>query len=189
LLGLVALAAAAKMLRSIGFDNIQAHERRLVDRGLKVFGSIPEVILHGQSMFEKDDDRLPIFPFTVRGIPFAKIAAILGREHNIAVRQGHLCQYEFMRRELGISPKEQRHIEEDLKNDDKSSRFGMIRASCGACSSEDDLIVLGVALQTIIRGKVSLDYRLGRTTGEYEPVDAERLNMQWIPPALRFLFR
>jgi len=189
LLGLVAITAAAKLLQSIGFDAIRMHEQRLVQRGLKVLSAIPEVVLHGQSMFGKDDDRLPIFPFTVRDIPFAKVAAVLGHEYSIAVRQGHLCQYEFMRRELRISPKEQKRIEEDLRNGDKSSRFGMVRASCGACTSEDDLFALGQALQAIIRGKVTLDYRLDRASGEYVPADGERLDMQWIPPALRFLFR
>jgi selenocysteine lyase/cysteine desulfurase len=189
LLGLIATAAAADLLQSLGFDAIRAHEQRLVRQGLEVLGTIPEVVLHGQAMFAPAEDRLPIFPFTMRGIPFARLAAMLGHEYGIAVRQGHLCQYEFMRRELCILPHEQARIEADLRNGDKSSRFGMVRASCGACTSAADLAALGEALQAIGRGQVSLEYRLDRSTGEYVPVGQPPLDPQWAPPELQFLFR
>lgn len=189
LLGLVAIAAAADQLESIGFAVIRAHEQHLVQTGLNVLGAIPGVTMHGQAMFAASDDRLPIFPFTVEGMPFAKVAAILGHEHGIAVRQGHLCQYEFMRRELGISPGKQARIEDDLNRRDKSSRFGMVRASCGACTSDDDLTALGAALRAIVDGKMSKDYRLDRASGEYRPVGEDGLQMQGVPPDLQFLFR
>jgi len=53
LLGLVAVTAAARLLQSIGFDTIRRHEQRLVQRALKVFGAIPEVVLHGHRRFQQ----------------------------------------------------------------------------------------------------------------------------------------
>jgi selenocysteine lyase/cysteine desulfurase len=182
------MAAAVNLLESVGFDAICAHEKRLVQKALETLAAIPEITVHGQAMFTVGDDRLPIFPFTVKGIPFAKVAAILGHEHGIAVRQGHLCQYEFMRRELGISAPEQKQIEQDLSRHDKSSRFGMLRASCGACTSEDDLIALGAALREIIDGNVSKNYRLDQATGEYRPTGEADLRVQSVPRDLHFLF-
>lgn len=189
LVGLVAVAAAAELIESIGFDKIQAHERLLVRKGFEMFSAIPEVVVHGQSMFSADDDRLPIFPFTVRGIPFGKIAAILGHEYGIAVRQGHLCQYEFMRRELGVTQDAQSRIEEDIRNGDKTSRYGMVRASCGLCTSEDDLDALGEALRAIISGNVSLEYFQDRGSGEFRPKSGGNDVGDLIPLALSFLFK
>lgn len=188
LVGLVAVAAAAELIETTGFDRIREHEARLVRAGLEALHAVREVELHGQSMFSEDDDRLPIFPFTVRGIPFGKVAAILGHEYGIAVRQGHLCQYEFMRRELNITPKEQRRIEADLRRGDKSTRYGMVRASCGLCTSEADLVALGEALRAIVRGKVALKYEQDRSTGEYRPTKNSSLAVGKLPAALRFLF-
>lgn len=189
LVGLVAVAAAAELIEATGFDRIREHEARLVRTGLEALRAVPEVELHGQSMFSEADDRLPIFPFTVRGMPFGKVAAILGHEYGIAVRQGHLCQYEFMRRELGVTAKEQRRIEADLRQGDKSSRYGMVRASCGLCTSETDLVALGEALGAIVRGKVSLEYEQDRATGEYKPIKSGSFSDHKLPRALRFLFK
>ena len=188
LVGLVAVAAAAELIESIGFNRIRQHEARLVHAGLEALRAVPEVELHGQSMFSEGDDRLPVFPFTVCGIPFGKVAAILGHEYGIAVRQGHLCQYEFMRRELGVTQKEQRRIEADLRRGDRSSRYGMVRASCGLCTSEADLAALGEALHAIVRGKVALKYEQDRSTGEYMPTKKSPLAEGNLPAALRFLF-
>lgn len=187
--GLVATAVAMKMIQDLDAEAILEHEARLVQTGLDVLESIPGVTLHGQSAFRPGADRLPIFPFTVEDYPHGLIAAILGHEYGVAVRQGHLCQYEFMRRELAVSQEEQAHIERDLRKGDKSSLYGMVRASAGLCSAESDFIALGDALRQIIKHGPTLDYRQERATGEFIPTGFSQENelKACLPEGLHFL--
>ena len=184
--GLVALAAAMRVLQEVGFDAIRKHEDTLVAAGLEVLGAVPGVKLHAQGAFGFGEDRLPVFPFTVEGYPHAKVAAVLGYEHGIAVRSGHLCQYEFMRRQLGISESDQARVEADLRRGDRRSMYGMVRASCGACSSVPDLEALGTALGELVARGPRREYTHVASSGMFVPVGDESKAVA-LPEDLAFL--
>lgn len=185
--GLVAISAAMQMIAEIGFDTVLNHEKELVATGLRVLQSLPGVVLQGQGVFSPGDDRLPIFPFTVEGYSHGFLAAVLGCEYGIGVRQGHLCQYEFMRRELGITEATQAGVEEDLRHGDKSSMYGMVRASCGLCTATTDLECLGDALKRLLKQGPTLRYEQDKTTGLFSPLDSADGWKAHVPKELGFL--
>ncbi|WP_197994416.1 aminotransferase class V-fold PLP-dependent enzyme [Gimesia maris] len=186
--GLIALAAALNELSQIGFDTIQKHETAIVNHTLKRFETIPEVKLYGQGAFSCSEDRLPIFAFNVNRIPHGLLAATLGHEHDIAVRHGHLCQFEFMRRQLGVTREEQNAVLEAVLEGDKSKMYGMVRASCGLCNTLSDIDRLGDAIETIIQDGPQLEYVQNRSTGHFQPLKSTHDPLNGVPESLHFLF-
>lgn len=187
MVGLIAMAVAALQLQEVGRVAAHEHEQALLSHGREVLRSIDGVRLyaHGGA---GDEDQLPIFPFTVRGIHHSLVAAILAHEYGIAVRAGHLCQYEFMRRELNISPSEQLRQETLLQAHDKSSLYGMVRASCGLCNNHEDLSALGSAVRCILKHGPQLRYEQDSKTGHYVAVGQEVLVRTLVPHSLQRLF-
>ncbi|MCL2361784.1 MAG: aminotransferase class V-fold PLP-dependent enzyme [Defluviitaleaceae bacterium] len=94
--GLVSMAAAIKMLKSIGFDYIANHEQQLMQRMIHGLREIPEVILYGDN--EYTDDRVGIVLFNLRGQPSLDVADYLAGTHGIAVRHGAFCCHPYVRR-------------------------------------------------------------------------------------------
>ena len=185
LFGLLTMAVSASVLSQIPESRIIAHEKALVRKAEELCAMNSRIKLEGQASFSPSTDRLPIFPFTLDGFHHGLIAAVLAHEYGIAVRSGHLCQYEFMRRELGISVEEQERQEELIRAKDKSSMYGMVRASCGLCNKVADLEELGKALETILERGLALDYEQDRATGLFVPRVPTRQYFEALPPRLR----
>jgi len=189
--GMVALAASMDLLLTLGEEATASHEASLNLAAVKALSQIPELILHGWKdelrypgrITQSTERRLPIFSFSIPGIAHWALASRLGRRYRIAVRNGHLCQYEFMRRQLNISAAEQEELEASLRSGQRAQVYGMVRASGGLSSSADDFVALGIALQEIVA-----DWREGR----HNNIANETPQLQAgapveVPPALRFL--
>lgn len=187
--GLVAMTAAMQLIDHVGFETIRQHEQQLIAAGLRILGSIRGVHLHGQDAFSPTDDRLPIFPFTVDAYPHGLVAAVLGREYGVAVRHGHLCQHEFMRRELKIDPQGFEQILAKVCRGDKSDMYGMVRASCGLCTTVEELEALGCALRQFLACGPSARYCLDPATGCFVPEEDRHDVVSIVPEPLRFLAR
>lgn len=168
-IGAVALATVVRELDQIGMDTIASHERDLTKRLLKGLKQIPKLQLYGETDDELTKDRLGAIPFTIDDMHHGLVAAILGHEYGIGVRQGHLCQYEFMRRALKITPEQQANIIKDLKLGNKSTMYGMVRASLGLYNTEDDVDALIEALTRIVRDGPKARYLQNPALGEYQP--------------------
>lgn len=143
-IGLVAVCAAMRMLKDIGFENIKQHEAMLAHRGREVFANLPEVELF--SMQPEGEDYVPIFSFNHKFIPHYRLSEYLSSHYNIGVRSGHLCQFEFMRNRLSITEKQEHEFLEAQRNLELSPYFGMVRASCGLENTLDDIDKLANAI-------------------------------------------
>ncbi len=90
----VGLAAAARYLRVIGMDNVEAHERQLVTAALEGLSGIDGVRIIGPTSLA---DRGSPVSFVVDGIHAHDVGQVLDDE-GVAVRVGHHCAIPLHRR-------------------------------------------------------------------------------------------
>lgn len=96
--GIISLGSAIDYIYSVGFKQIEKHERELTDYTLTQLQKIDGLTIYGPADSTK---RLGIFSFSMNGIHPHDIAQLLG-EKNICVRAGHHCAMPLHTR-LGIS--------------------------------------------------------------------------------------
>lgn len=97
IVGAVGLAEAMKFLLDVGYDAVQAHERRLLARLLDGLAAIPSVRLHGlPAAGDGGDARCGVVSFNVSGVDAVDVAAALARD-NVAIRAGAHCAEPLVR--------------------------------------------------------------------------------------------
>jgi cysteine desulfurase/selenocysteine lyase len=82
----IGLGAAIDYLRQVGFEAIEAHERRLTRRAHEVLEAIPGLKIFGP----RPELKAGIISFALQGIHAHDVAQVLDR-YGIAVRAGHHC--------------------------------------------------------------------------------------------------
>ncbi|MGH2906483.1 MAG: aminotransferase class V-fold PLP-dependent enzyme [Solirubrobacterales bacterium] len=92
----VGLGAAVEYIKSVGIEQIQAHEHALVEYALPRVSEIPGIHVVGP----KAEDRGGVISFTLDGMHPHDIGELLGRE-GVCVRTGHHCAQPLMRK-LGV---------------------------------------------------------------------------------------
>ena len=165
--GAVALAAAIGALQRIGMDAIARHESELTAYALERLGRIEGLRLYGDADPAHADRRLGVITFNVDGLAHQYVAAVLGTEFGIGVRNGCFCAHPYLIRLLGLSPAEVQAYREDLAAGDRRAMPGMVRISFGSYNSFHDIDRLADALECIVRGDVQGDYVQDRASGEY----------------------
>ncbi|KXG73876.1 aminotransferase class V-fold PLP-dependent enzyme [Thermotalea metallivorans] len=143
IIGVVALAAAVRMLESIGMENVERYERSLTDYALCRIRTVPGLRLYGNK--EDCQDRVAIIPFNIEGMPHDILAAILSYEAGIAVRNGCFCAQPYVQRLLNIPGEEVKKRIQDPKMDHP----GMVRISFGIYNHYDEINVLVQMLHKI----------------------------------------
>lgn len=142
-IGAVALAASMKVLKNIGMENIEAHEKALTEYALEKLKLIPEVIMYDDIPAE---NRVGIIPFNLKDIPYDKTAELLSDLGGIAVRCGCFCAQPYVQRLLGIK-------REDIKKyicDPDLKRPGMVRISFGIYNTFSEIDTFIKILNEII---------------------------------------
>jgi cysteine desulfurase/selenocysteine lyase len=105
-IGAVALAASLSLLKEVGMEAVAAHEAELTRYALQRLSSLPGLELFGCKNPDRTADRVGVIPFQVEGVPHAKVAAILGYEGGVGVRNGCFCAHPYVLKLLGINGKE-----------------------------------------------------------------------------------
>jgi selenocysteine lyase/cysteine desulfurase len=172
--GAVALATAATALREVGFERIAAHERELcayVSRRLEELPTVrPLRLWHGDTC-----DRLGVCTFTIAGMEHALVAAVLSAEHGIGVRHGCFCAHPYITHLLGIDEAERDRIGNRLRRGEHHAIPGAVRASFGLATAVEHIDRLVDALAAVIRSGPRLDYREDAETGDWYPIDDQRV--------------
>lgn len=171
--GAVAMAAAAQALMEIGLDKIAAHEEALVVYALQKLSQVPGIRIYGQSDPERANEKVGAIPFNIEGISHFLVAAILGYEGGVGVRSGCFCAHPYVVHLLQLDEVTAGSWREQMLRGDKSNMPGMVRASFGCYSNEDDVDRLVEMLDRVVRNQYEGDYQLIRSTGEYIPADYE----------------
>ncbi|GAB4125589.1 MAG: aminotransferase class V-fold PLP-dependent enzyme [Roseiflexaceae bacterium] len=158
--GAVALAAATQALQQIGFAALAEHETQLTALALRELGRMPGIQIYGDPRPETAHKRLGVIPFRIEGLDHRLVAAILSYEYGIAVRAGAFCAHPYVQ-----------HLIESDASCREDAPAGLVRASIGLATTEEDVLRLSAALRTIATQGTRSDYHYDATHGSYHPAD------------------
>jgi hypothetical protein len=164
----VALAAATKALKRVGMDAIARHEADLTAYALQRLAKVEGVRIYGDADPRRTADRLGVIPFNVGKLSHFLVAAILGTEYGIGVRNGCFCAHPYLTHLLAMTKKEAREVGKNIAMRDLSGMPGMVRISFGMYNTIDEVDVLVDALSDIARGAHKGKYVQDRASGEYQ---------------------
>jgi selenocysteine lyase/cysteine desulfurase len=164
-IGAVALAEAIQVLLSVGMDEIAAHERRLLEYTYPRIKNIKGIHLYGPT--ERFDDKVGVVTFNIEGMPDSLVAAILGAEAGVGVRNGCFCAHPYVKRMLKITPAQDEYFTRRMIAGDKSDMPGMVRASFGCYTNEADVDALLEILERSARGEYTGKYVQEKSSGGF----------------------
>ena len=148
-IGGVALAEAIRVLQSVGMDTIAAHEQELLAYTIKHLRKVKGVVLYGPT--GNLSDKVGVITLNVEGMHNSLVAAIIGTEAGIGVRNGCFCAHPYVKELLKVSPEEDRKFTAEVLAGNKSNMPGMVRASLGCYNNEEDVDALVEILERIVR--------------------------------------
>lgn len=169
--GAVALAAAIKMINKIGMNVIAEHEAELTAYTLDALSSIDGLQLYGDTNPANAANRLGVIPFNIKGLSHFLVAAILGAEWGIGVRNGCFCAHPYLLHLLGLSVEESDRVRNDILANNRANMPGLTRISFGLYNTAEEVDVLRQALMNISRGKYYGRYVQDAKSGEYNAVN------------------
>ena len=163
--GGVALAEAVAILESVGMGEIEKHELDLLRYAINSLKKIRGVTLYGPT--EHLEDKVGVIAFNVDGLHHALVAAIMGTEGGIGVRNGCFCAHPYVKELLHVTPEEDRIFTEEVLGGDKSHMPGMVRASLGCYNNERDIDAFVEMLGRIVRKEYRGTYVQDRSSGAF----------------------
>lgn len=137
LLGAVSIAAVCAALLVADRDALHRHEQRLLAR---LRAGLPAGV-HEVSLFGPEHPRVGIVSLALPGHDLAQVAHRLGREYGIGVRAGQFCAHPLVRRLL----------DSEKSDTCDAPGVGLLRASWGLGSTEEDVDRFTSALSEIVR--------------------------------------
>ncbi|NLW50759.1 MAG: aminotransferase class V-fold PLP-dependent enzyme [Candidatus Brocadiaceae bacterium] len=169
LLGVLALARAVQVFRQVGMDEVAEHERTLTRRLLAGLLSVDGLRVFGRTDPDLAVDRLGVFALEAEGYSHGLLAAVLGYEWGIGVRNGCFCAQPYVRELLNVSPGEEQAAVLRLVQGDHSSVPGLVRASLGVYNTEEEIDRFVEALRAILRDGPRTEYVLHPQHHDYVP--------------------
>ncbi len=169
LTGAIALACAARFLMRIGREELAEHERELTRRALRKLSSIEGLRIYGPGEPDGLRDRLGVITFNAERYDHAQLAAVLGHEYGIGVRNGCFCAQPYVRKLLDLTPQQMNPIIAKLAKGDHTTVPGMVRASLAMYNTEEEVDYLAEALKGILSGGSRARYVLDERYLDYVP--------------------
>ncbi len=162
-IGAIALAAAARTLSAWGFEALAAHETALAAYARARVGAVPGATIYGEPVRGAAPDRVGVVPFNLATADHALVAAVLGYEAGIGVRNGCFCAQLYVAHLLGLPRDPTAHVRVT-----GALRPGMVRISLGAYNTRDEVDAAVEVISHIANGRLTGRYR--RTSDEeYAP--------------------
>jgi selenocysteine lyase/cysteine desulfurase len=147
--GSIAMGLVAEALLQIGMDKLAEHEHELTRQLVSQLKELPGITVAGST----DLARVPragVVSFSVAGVHHGLVAAYLNDFHNIAVRNGCFCAQPYIQTLLGFDAARTEQCAEEHAIGDKRNVPGMVRASLGVYSTEEDIGALIDALRELL---------------------------------------
>ena len=164
--GAVALASIGS-LNSIGMERIAAHEAELTSYALERMAQIDGLHIYGDADPQQASQRLGVIAFNLSRHSHALVAAILGTEFGIGVRNGCFCAHPYLISLLGMCRDDVQIVRSGMAAGNRSAMPGMVRASFGMYNTTSEVDAFTYALDKISRGDFLGDYHPDCATGEY----------------------
>jgi selenocysteine lyase/cysteine desulfurase len=171
--GAIAFAAAANALSEIGMDKVADHEASLTAHALTRMQEVDGIIIFGDHDPANAANRLGVIPFGLKNMDHFKVAAILGHEFGIGVRNGCFCAHPLILHLLEVDHEHAIKTRDQIVSGDKSEMPGLIRASFGLYNTLEEVDALIEALKAIAAGDYQGDYIQDPASGEYTPTGWE----------------
>ena len=168
-IGAVAFAAAINQLEEVGMQAVADHEAHLTSFALKQLPQIPGIEILGDSNPDQASERLGVIPVNMQGLSHFLVAAILGHEYGIGVRNGCFCAHPYILHLLDLTLEEARTVRANMQAGNRSEMPGLIRISFGLYNSTEEIEALCEALIHISQGQYTGKYIQDRASGEYSP--------------------
>ncbi len=146
-IGAVALAAACRTLRAADRDSLEARQVALTERLRDGLLAVPGIEIY--RLWPADHPRIGVLPFALRGVPYARLAAILSAEFAVGVRHGCFCAHPLMAALLHIDAAQDARLRADLADGVPTAIPGAVRASTGIGTTAADCDRLTAAVATI----------------------------------------
>ncbi len=131
--GIVGLGKAIDVLREVGFDKIEAHEKALNRKLIDGLMKLDNVIIYGDS--ENIDDRVGVVTFNFSDINSYILATTLSEVGGVATRRGAFCAHPYVWRLMDLTDEE---IESFAHCTDMKTA-GMVRISFGIYNTEEEV--------------------------------------------------
>lgn len=178
--GAIALAASIDTLSSVGMEAIARHEAELTAYTLQRLKEVPGVRIYGPNDPECVDHRLGVISFQMDGVPHGKVAAILGFEGGIGVRNGCFCAHPYVLRLLEVEDRAYRNYRSRVLKGDRSQLPGLVRISFGCYNIRQEVDALIEMLRRIADDDYIGNYVVDAKTGDYLPTSFDHHNLsQW----------
>ena len=168
--GAVAMAVAARALMDVGLESVERHETYLTAYALDRLRSLPEITIYGETNHRLAHDRVGVISFNLGSVPHALVAAVLGYEGGIGVRNGCFCAQQYVMRLLGLS---------ETPASASVTRVSWLEANpenlewCASVSERttriEDVDALVEMLHRITRNEYKGEYHQNAENGEYVP--------------------
>ena len=131
--GVVGMVRAMKILKEVGFDAIEEHEKKLNAKLIEGLKKLDGVVVYGDT--DNIDDRVGVVSFNFDDINSYIMAVKLAQIGGVATRRGAFCAHTYVWRLMGISDDEAKSFENciDMKTP------GMIRVSFGIYNTEEEV--------------------------------------------------
>ncbi len=165
--GAVALAAALYQLQAVGMERVAQHEAELTAYALQRLAQVPRIQIFGSADPKQASQRLGVIPFQMKGMSHFLLAAILGYEFGIGVRNGCFCAHPYILHLLGVEQEQAQAVRSLILQGDRSEVPGLVRISFGLYNQKEDVDCLIDALEHIARGDYRGDYVQDAASGEY----------------------
>ncbi len=169
--GAIALGAAIRTLSEIGMETVAQHETKLTAHLITRLQEIPKIKVYGDANPKHASKRLGVVPFNIEGLSHFHLAAILGHEYGIGVRNGCFCAHPYLLRLLDINQENSEAVRGRMLKGDRSDMPGLVRISFGLYNLVEEIDTLIDALKDITAGKYQGTYTQDMATGEYYPLN------------------
>lgn len=163
--GGIAMAAAISVLESVGMDTLVAHEHVLLEYALRKLKKVRGVTLYGPT--DNVSDKVGVMTFNVDGMHHALVAAIMGTEGGIGIRNGCFCAHPYVKELLSVTPEEETLLASQILVGDKSNVPGMVRASLGCYNIDTEIDMFVEMLERIVRKEYRGTYVQEKASGAY----------------------
>jgi selenocysteine lyase/cysteine desulfurase len=170
LLGICAMARSLELLAEIGMEAIVRHEQELTFRAFRALRRIPGIRIFGGCEMVNLTQRLGVIPIQAEAYDHALLAAILGHEWGIGVRNGCFCAHPYITHLLGISKDDLNRYPGNLRAGHKELLPGFVRLSFGLYNTAEEVDYLGTALTSLMRDGPRGQYRYEPQAEGYRPV-------------------
>jgi selenocysteine lyase/cysteine desulfurase len=165
--GAVALAAAIKALNQISMDAIADHEAELTAYALERLRPIERLEIYGETDPATVRQRLGVLPLNIKGMSHFLVAAILGTEYGIGVRNGCFCAHPYLLHLMRLTPEESDRVRHDILANNRREMPGLVRISFGMYNTTQEVDTIVQALSNIAQGRYVGQYAQDAKSGEY----------------------